>query len=126
MIVERPSDRIWLAAFNSPRLGRSLSRGAATRFGEPSEYRQSMVSARRVADRDDHDREPAVRVDSIRRTDAIGDRLATFGHPSRVRAIRVVPDLGTAVRRLARRSARPTLVHHGLWGALRSWLGRLR
>ena len=42
-----------------------------------SEHQQSLVPARCVADRDDHDRQPAVCVDALRRAAAEADRLGS-------------------------------------------------
>ena len=65
----------------------------------------------RVADRDDHDREPAVRVDAVRQADAGRHRLEAVRHPVGVHAVHPVSDLGAAARGLADRSAGPARVH---------------
>ena len=91
---------------------------------EAHEREQSLVPARRLADRDDHDREPAVRVDAVRPAAAGEHRLEAFGHPVRLHAVHPLPDLGAAAGRLAHRSARAALVHHRGRTAVRAGLGR--
>ena len=84
---------------------------------------QSLVSARRLVDRDDHDREPAVRLDAFRPAAAGRHGLEALGHPIRVHAVHPVSDLGPAARWMAHRPARPARVHQRRWTAVRPGLG---
>ena len=90
----------------------AVASGVTVRRGRVAvRHQQSLVPARRVADRDDHDREPAVCLDAVRPAAAGRHRLEALGHPVRVHAVHPVPDLGAAARRLADRSARAARVH---------------
>ena len=79
-----------------------LSQTPRDRGGAKRGHTQSVVPARRVADRDDHDREPAIRLDAVRGADAVGHGLAAIRHSGGVCLVHCVPNLGAAVQRLAR------------------------
>ena len=100
------------------------ARAARSRRRLHSEHQQSLVSARRVADRDDHDREPAVRVDAVRQADADGTGWKLSDIQWRVHAVHPVSDVGPAARGLADRPPRSALVHQRGRPAVRPRLGR--
>ena len=102
---------------------RGERRSAANRGGGAVNMNNRWFQLVRIADRDDHDREPAVCLDAVRQAAAGGHGLEALGHPVRVHAVHPVPDVGAAARRLAHRPAGPARLHQRRRAAVRPRLG---
>ena len=94
--------------------------------GSIGEHQQPLVSALRFADRDDHDRQPPVLLDVVRRADANGDEVEVVRHPVGVHALHPVPDLGATGAGISHRSSRTSPLYDGRRRSVRNRLDRPR
>src|SRR5438093_8765179 len=83
-----------------------------------------MVSALRVTDRHDHDRESAICLDAVREADAGRHGLEALGYSIRVHAVHSVSDLDPAARWVADRSAGTARLYQRGGHFVRTGLGR--
>src|SRR2546421_1719101 len=103
-----------------------LVRGCPKTYTQPQgvQERESLDSARRCGDRDDYDREPAIRLDFIYRSHHSGYRLETLRYPMGLDAVYRLGNLGDAILRLDHRQVGSARTDDDRRRDVRSGLGR--